>query len=414
MARDNDVFKVLVASGNAAVLAKDLTLGSLAVGQIGFFDATTSLSVDATSTPLPKKFLIAVGVDTDGDGVVDRIDTSAGQSIDKARIEAYTFKEHTSGRDMIFKVGGYKKIKCETTVGLKIELLNEQILSRIGNTPFTTTYTYTTPCCTTCETCEFADCNAVTLGLYNSIMINQDTQSTGITAVMIADQALTIAAHGVSADIAANAEISAADVAQLVIFNSTADEADKVCTSLRITTNPTKLAKFCCINLTYLNSTRTTAFPTLTEEFLCSGATITVLQTVAFDEGTGYDVQRLEYNNAGYKTTESVYRVNSVTGFPKTTLDFVADPKTNYDQFNIQYSTVSKDGWGQHEMPLSSLIAIPSASTVTRNSFATLMDLFTTPLGFDALADDAAAANVDASETVLTDEINNRNLDGIA
>ena len=58
MSTNNKVFQVLVTKGNAAPLAKNLTLDSLQPGQIGVFNASTNLSIDATS-PAVKNFYIA-------------------------------------------------------------------------------------------------------------------------------------------------------------------------------------------------------------------------------------------------------------------------------------------------------------------------------------------------------------------
>jgi len=106
MARDNDVFQVLVTKGNQAILAKGKKVEELAPDQIGIFDANTTLSVDGT-TPV-KEFFIAVGVDKDGDGVVDSINQSAGQTIQTRGIGAYSFRPHTPGKPMVVEISDFK------------------------------------------------------------------------------------------------------------------------------------------------------------------------------------------------------------------------------------------------------------------------------------------------------------------
>ena len=49
MSRNNDVFQVLVPTGNQAILAKDKPIGDLAVGQFGVFSYKDNISVDALS-----------------------------------------------------------------------------------------------------------------------------------------------------------------------------------------------------------------------------------------------------------------------------------------------------------------------------------------------------------------------------
>jgi len=80
MSTNNKVFQVLVTKGNAALPSRSATLDSLAVGQLGIFDAKTNLAIDGTTNPV-RDFYLAVGVDNDGDTVMDGVNFSAGQLI---------------------------------------------------------------------------------------------------------------------------------------------------------------------------------------------------------------------------------------------------------------------------------------------------------------------------------------------
>ena len=54
--RNNDVYSVLVTKGNSAILAKDRVVDNLSPGQLGFFDADKNVSINATTTALPRNF----------------------------------------------------------------------------------------------------------------------------------------------------------------------------------------------------------------------------------------------------------------------------------------------------------------------------------------------------------------------
>ena len=124
MARDNDVFQVLVTKGNKAVLGKGKKVEELLDGQIGVFDADTNLSIDGTS-PI-KKFFVAVGVDKDGDGVIDSLNQSAGELIQTKNIGAYSYRPHTPGKPMVVEVSNFKA-KCDTEYAIKLDFRNQRI-----------------------------------------------------------------------------------------------------------------------------------------------------------------------------------------------------------------------------------------------------------------------------------------------
>ena len=105
--RNNDVYSVLVTKGNSAILAKDKAVENLIPGQLGFFDADKNVSIDATTTALPRNFYIAVGIDRSGNGNLEDIRTSAGQIIQRKNVSDITYRPHTAGQPMIVTVGGY-------------------------------------------------------------------------------------------------------------------------------------------------------------------------------------------------------------------------------------------------------------------------------------------------------------------
>lgn len=395
MARNNDVFQVLVTSGNAALLAAGNKVTNLAVGQIGLFDANTNLST--TGSPKPKSFYLAVGLDTDGDTVLDDVAKSAGSHIQSKNIVHYSYRPHTPGRPMIVVLKDYTA-DCETEYGIKLELRNQNIYRTQGYNQFTKSYIVKTGCCDGCEpTCPSGDANEITKLL--KLEINNDPNGL-VTAAAIARQALTIVDHGVSADIADGGVVSDADLLVLMAYNAAqADPADFVYTDLQITTVNQALRNFAgSINLNYFYPRQTVVIPTKIEGFKCNG-TLETTQTVVFEEGLGYDLKQKEYLAKGWK--ESPYRLSTLNGVAQDrTFNVVLTSK--YDQFALTYDEQSEGGWDEFLSNEATIIGVPAADTVTRNALATALDLICTPLGFDALADDAAAATTNVATIELT------------
>lgn len=404
MSRNNDVFQVLVTKGNLAALAAGSRVTALAPGQIGVFDSNTNLSIDGTG--LNRNFYLAVGLDLDGDGVTDDVAKSSGSNIQKRNIQYYSFRPHTAGRTMKVKLGGYTA-DCETEYGIKLELRNQEIYRTQGYNQFTKTYSIVTGCCDGCTpTCPSGDANEITKLL--KININNDPSGL-IVARAIARQDVTTATHGTSVDINTGEVVSDADLEALMAFNAAqADVADFVYTDLEIETVTQALRTFGDLNLNYFYPRETVVIASKIEGFKCNG-TLTTTQTAVFEEGNGYDIKQLEYVAKGFK--ESPYRLSTLNG--------VADPKVyntvateKYDQIALTYDQFSIGAWLEYYNNLATIIAIPEASTVTRQSIITILDRLVAPAGLDALADDAAASNVTptvvettTARTVATDGI---------
>ena len=114
--RNNDVFQVLVTSGNAALATTGTAFDGLAVGQLGAFDPETGLAYGATAPAGTKRVQFAVGV---GNGTLEDIRTSAGQFIQTKGITDLTFQPHTAGQPMKVTVGSFKA-QCDTEYGVRI------------------------------------------------------------------------------------------------------------------------------------------------------------------------------------------------------------------------------------------------------------------------------------------------------
>jgi len=409
MSRNNDVREILVASGNAALIAKNNAVSALAVGQLGVFDANTMLSVDATSTS-PREFFIAVGLDRDGDATQDDIKTSAGQYIQRSGVVSYMFREHSAAQPMILEVQDYLA-ECDTSYAIKLEFRNQQVYRTQGFNQFTKTYAIQTDCCDSCETCYSADANEITTKMVAEINLDE---SALVVAKAVTRQAVTIVTHGTSADYADGADITDADIAALVTFNAlstTADE-DKVYTNIVLTTNSLAINSFCKVNLLYFGPRQIWINGSLVDGFNCN-ASVAVLQDLAFEEGSGYDVYQKEFHAAGNSQNQP-YVLSESTGVP-IDFDTFADKTEKYDNFNIEYNFTSYMNNAPYEAQLATEVCIPFDSTTTRDSFAAIMDMvlgeeFT---AFDTLADDAAAATATSTTVSPTTDIDDVTLDGI-
>ena len=385
MSRNNDVFHLLVTKGNQAVLAKDKKVTELAPGQIGVFNYDTNLSFDATVAAAPRNFYLAVGVDA-GNGTTGDIMKSAGSHVQGKNIAFYSFRPYTPGRPMKVLLKDFVA-NCETEYGVKLELRNQEIYRTQGYNQFTKTYMMKTSCCDGCEpTCPSGDANEIT----KQLLVNVLNDPSGlITARAVARQPLVVATHGVSAPIAKGGVVSDANLAAIMAYNaSQTNPADFVYTDLEIETVPQTIQDFCSVSLNYMYPRQTVAILTKVGDFKCTGTVVTT-QTAVFEEGAGIDVKQLEYQAKGW--TESPYRVSTVNGVADNRI-YITDASAKYDVFALTYDQFSLGGWLEYYHNQASIIAIPTADTVTRNGLAAILDKVAVAQSFEPLADDAAAA----------------------
>ena len=402
MARNNDVFQVLVTKGNQAVLGAGSKVTNLQPGQIGVFNFDTNLSIDG-SVPT-KNFYLAVGLDRDGDGVTDDVAKSRGSHIQGKNIAFYSFRPHTPGKPMKVVLKDYVA-DCETEYGIKLELRNQEIYRSQGYNQFTKTYSIKTSCCDGCEqTCPSGDANEITKLLF----INISNDPTGLVKANILPRG-SVAAAGVTPD--ANGYLTLAQVDTIMAYNATqTDPANYVLTNLEIETVTQKINNFCQVNLKYFYPRETVAIVTKIEGFKCNGA-VEVTQQAAFEEGSGYDIKQLEYEALGWDV--SPYRLSTLNG--------VADERSyntvtteKYDQIALTYDQFSIGAWLEYLNNEATLIAVPESNSVTRDSLIAVLDQIVQPNGFDALADDAAIASTNPTVSEPTSAIDNVNSDGIA
>lgn len=403
MARNNDVFQVLVTNENYEVLPVGKKLADLAPGQIGVFDANTNLAIDGTLGN--RNFYLAVGLDLNGDGVTDEVAKSTGSHIQKKNIQFYSFRPHTPGRPMKVVLKDYTA-DCETEYGIKLELRNQEIYRSQGYNQFTKTYSIVTGCCDGCEpTCPSGDANEITKLLF----INISNDPTGLVKANILPRG-DVSAAGVVPN-PSTGYLTLADIETIMAFNATQpDPSTFVYTDLEIETVTQAINNFCSVNLKYFYPRETVVIATKIAGFKCNG-TLEVTQNAEFEEGNGYDIKQLEYEAKGWK--ESPYRLSTLNGVADERV-FNTDVKTKYDQLALTHDQFSQGAWLEYFTNQATLVAIPATDKRTRDSLVSVLDNLITPLGFDLLADDAANANTDPTVSEPTTDIDNVTLDGIA
>ena len=409
MSRNNDVFHLLVTKGNQAVLAKDKKVTELLPGQIGIFDFNTNLSFDSTVATAPRNFYLAVGLGAAGGQLVD-VMKSTGSHVQGKNIVFNSFRPYTPGRSMKVLLKGYKAT-CETEYGIKVELRNQAIYTTQGYNQFTETYTVKTGCCDCASPCDIKDANQITRGLFINV---SNSQSGYIKANIVARQpilAATVANAAIPIDIAKGGALTLEQLDVLITYNKTQSDSTKfLLTDLEFETIDQTTSDFNSVSLDYMKPRQTVVLISKVDGFECNSGVIEVTQQPVFEEGAGIDLKQLEYIAKGW--TESPYRLSTANGVADNR-NFITDASTKYDMFALTHDQFSLGGWLEYYHNQATLIAVPTADTVTRNGLAVILDKVTVPQGFDGLTDDAAAANV---STTVVERTTDKTLatDGIA
>ena len=176
--------------------------------------------------------------------------------------------------------------------------------------------------------------------------------------------------------------------------------ANFVYTDLEFETVPQTIQDFTSVSLNYMYPRQTVAILSKVIGFECTGA-VEVTQTAVFEEGAGIDVKQLEYIAKGW--TEGPYRVSNINAVAENRA-FVTDATAKYDVFALTYDQFSLGGWLEYLHNQASIIAIPTADSTTRDGLVAILDNITIPQGFDALADDSAAAIANVTTIEKTED----------
>lgn len=401
--RKREVTRLLVTKGNEPVLPVGKDVTELKPGQIGVFDKVTNKSID--SSKVVPEFFIALGVDENGDGEVDNIRKSTGDLIQSRNIEVYNFRPHTAGKPMKAVLKDYVA-DCETEYGIRLEFINQSIYNRFGYTRFGTSYMIKTSCCVGCEqTCPSGDANEITKQLYQQVISDADS----FVKVSILPRG-SVSAAGVTP---VDGKLTLEDVDTIMAYNKTqTDVANYVFTNLEFETIPTKAKDFCQINMNYDYPRETTLIVSKIEGFKCNG-TVEITQKASFEEGSGYDIKQMESLALGLDNGKFGYRTSSITGLPFEN-NFLTDVTKKYDLISLSYNLESEGAWGHHHRNHGVDIAIPSDETTTRDSLLAILDnLIGTTTLLDKKADDATPASTDPEVVEPTEEIDDKEKDGL-
>jgi hypothetical protein len=349
--RNNDVFRVLPVSGDYCdLLEPESQVEDLAIGQLGAFDAATNLAVDHTTNPMPKEIFFALAYQTPSGAIDYR--TSAGQVIQRQGVVGYTTKKCSEGAPMKVTVGNFRA-ECDTEYGVRVEFRNAKINRIQGYNQFSKAYMVTTPCCDDCaEGCGSLDANVLTqLFIAN---INAD-ESGLVFAQAVARQPITTTTHGTSINYGTGDVMTDADVAQLIVFNSTAAPVDQVFADFQLVSQPLSIGSFCQVNLHYYKLLETVLIVSLIEGFGCSGAT-TINEYPVYAEGTGINIQQKEYHASGWAGS-GPYKLSQVTGTAYGNIVYLADKNKNYNQLILEHNQTSESGWQEYMNPMSTIFA---------------------------------------------------------
>lgn len=363
--RNNVVYNILPTNDNTAVLAKDNTVGDLTEGKLGFFDAETGVSFDATSTVVPKEFFIALGK---ADGTIRK---SAGQNIQTKGILDYQRKNYEAGSSMSVTVSGFKP-KFDSEYGFRVEFRNSHIYRLIGHNQFSKAYIVKTPCEADCNsTSECLDPNKLAIQLFNEVNLDSDRL---MVASFITDQALVAAdIPGVDADIAEGGAVTLAEVEAIIAENLTNDNF-ALTVSLKLVPNTIDGGNFNVgLNLTYHKLLETVLIVSPLQNLNCSGTTVTATSPV-YAQGTGNNILQKEYEASAWDGA-GPYVTSLTTNTAIGNIEYLANKSTNYTQFTLEYDVKSESGWNSYESPLKTIIAIPSGHANTITSVLAMMEL---------------------------------------
>jgi hypothetical protein len=310
MSRQGDVFQVLVPTtfvANAAPAA----LSSLAVGTLGMYSYPDNTPLDPATVPVGTPYYFAVGINN-LKGQRD-INKSAGTHINPKNTVDVNKQAYVAPVQMVTN-NDLKVIQCGNEIGVKIEIRNQEAYRVNGYNQVVKNYLVPTSECVDCDTtCEDGNCADILTSLVN--LINSDPDGV-VTATQIAP--------------------TATDPADAC----TAGTPGYVAGKLILTVNAQALETFCSINLNYFSPRQTEIIVTPIDGF----APTVIATAMVYEQGSGYDVQQLEYEAGGWNGKPGPYRTYA-DGLTRNGFQYFASPTGQYSIVNISYDQKSISGW---------------------------------------------------------------------
>lgn len=353
---NNYPFQVLVANGTSGAFAKDQAPSALAIGQIGYFDATTNLSLDASNIANVKEFYVAVGTDVDGTGSTTGILKSAGQKIQRANISNYSLSCYQNQQAQVIQVSGLTA-KCDTDYTLSIQFRSMNLTRSYGQNFPRIMYNVRTGCCEDCASCS----DATSANELANLMVNAINNDTNKLATAILWDATN------------NAAIT--DLATWIAANPT------LTASIRITGIFEKINSYVYGLLNGVQDTPNgiSMVATLNSGFECSG-TVTEITPLSFARNTGGELRMLEEVARGWSPEFLLYR-KTADGTPLSTRP-VRVTGAKYFVVVLDYIDRHTGGLGQFQDAQQTIIAVPCGGST---AFLTVLDALTATAGHTGL-----------------------------
>lgn len=336
---NNRVFQVLPAL-NDTILPAGQLVTALGIKQIGIFDAKTNLSIDASTAANVTDYYIAVGVDDDGDGVLDDVIKTTPEHLKGSETVFYGVACPNDGVDKVMDIDLTNCIiECETDFTFAVEIRNGEQYSLNGYNQNMVSYSVKTLCCEGC--CEGADNRDASVDLAIKMVnaVNNDEGANNILSASFVD--LTDP----------NNPVIIPDINVWAAANPTSSP------SVRITISALGYYNYCCINPQYFLLRQSDAIISLRQGFECCG-TVTTVTDLEYPTGDGYDLQQLEYIAGGWDGNPGVYRTGDLLGLPfskKRETSFVKN--TKYFQVNVSVDSVGSTGWTKAPHAVEYIIA---------------------------------------------------------
>lgn len=145
---------------------------------------------------------------------------------------------------------------------------------------------------------------------------------------------------------------------------------------LNVAILPDALSIYAQVNLKYINFRQTNVFLSLlTDPNVPNGwgtfgpdTTQSDLQEMVYEDGSGYDIQQLEYIAGGWNGKPGPYRTSELVGVPLRGAQFYSTVSGTYNLYAITYDNIGIGGGHAMRSSLATYIAVPSANTTAENS----------------------------------------------
>lgn len=307
--KNNPVFQVLVASSDT-ILPAGGALETLAVGQLGCFNAETNLSVNIGAA-LPDKFYFAVGI-PNAQGTLGDIRKSSGEYIRKSKLNTAYAQSAIAPASQVHTVA---------LAGF-VPAANKDYVFRL----------------------TFMSANTMYMQGFNH-PVKSFVVSTGAVAPTL-DALLDLMVLEINKDVEGIVVASKSGTSLVLTIGS----EDKVATLAGL--NP---------KYAFLRQFKTTL--SIGGDFAIGDYTVTTTGPV-YEQGSGYDIQQMEYLAAGWNGDPGIYRTGEINGLIGFATPMFAIAGTQYWTLRLNYEFESHSGGNlEYSNQLETVIATPIANT---------------------------------------------------